>query len=209
MTDLPKHRDSDSTRARIIAGLERLITRKGFTGVGINAVAREAGVDKVLIYRYFGSMEGLLECFASEKVLCPRIADIFDGLPEDTPLHEIAARIVLEHAEALLKSPLAQELACWELTEQNPLTRAFERRMEQNEMKALAERGIIPDEDLVTLVTVLLCGLQFMILRVRNENPIMNIDYSKPQNREIIKRVIHSTMKAFFLSREGKTPHEE
>jgi len=209
MAVLPKHKDSDSTRAKIIAGLERLITRDGFTGVGVNAVAREAGVDKVLIYRYFGSMEGLLECFASEKVLCPRIADIFDGMPDDAPLYEIAAHIVLEHAEALLKSPLAQELACWELTEQNPLTRAFEKRMEQNEMKALAERGIIPDEDLVTLVTVLLCGLQFMILRVRNENPIMNIDYSKPENRKTVRRVIHTAMKAFFQLREGTISNED
>jgi AcrR family transcriptional regulator len=209
MTVQIKHRDSDCTRAKIIAGLERLITREGFTGVGVNAVAREAGVDKVLIYRYFGSMEGLLECFASEKILCPRIADIFDGLPDDTPLHEIAARIVIEHAEAMLNSPLAQELAIWELTEQNPLTRAFEKRMEQTEMKALAERGIIPDEDLVALVTVLLCGLQFMILQVRNDNPIMNIDYSKPESKEMVKRVISMTMKAFFESRERGVPREE
>ncbi len=49
-------RDSEKTRQKILAGLEKLITRDGFTAVGVNAVAREAGIDKVLIYRYFGSM---------------------------------------------------------------------------------------------------------------------------------------------------------
>ncbi|HRW79035.1 MAG TPA: helix-turn-helix domain-containing protein, partial [Candidatus Sabulitectum sp.] len=53
-------RDSEKTREAIMDALERILTREGFTGVGVNALAREAGVDKVLIYRYFGSLEGLL-----------------------------------------------------------------------------------------------------------------------------------------------------
>ncbi len=200
---MTKHRDSEKTREKILAGLERLITREGFTGVGVNAVAREAGVDKVLIYRYFGSMGGLLEAFANEKKLCPRMEDIFDNLPVDAPHYEIATRIILDHSRALLKSPLAQELVCWKLTEQNPLTTAFGKSMEKNEMKALAEMGIVPDDAAVTLVTVLICGLQYLILRGRNNNPMMNIDYSKPETRENVERIISSVMKAFFESREG------
>lgn len=196
-------RDSEKTKQKILAGLERLITREGFTGVGVNAVAREAGVDKVLIYRYFGSMGGLLEAFANEKKLCPRMEDIFDNLPVDAPHHEIVTRIILDHSRALLKSPLAQELVCWKLTEQNPLTIAFGKSMEKNEMKALAEMGIIPDEEVVTLVTILICGLQYLILRGRNNNPMMNIDYSKPETREKVEHVISSVMKAFFESKEG------
>ena len=198
-------RDSEKTGQRILSGLETLITREGFTGVGMNAAAREAGVDKVLIYRYFGSMGGLLEAFANEKKLCPRMEDIFDNLPDDTPHHEIATRIVLDHSRALQKSPLAQELVCWKLTEQNPLTIAFGKSMEQSGMRALAEMGIIPDEEIVTLVTVLICGLQHLILRGRNNNPMMNIDYSKPETREKVERVISSVIKTFFESREGES----
>lgn len=198
-----ERRDSEKTRNKILAGLEGLITRDGFTGVGVNAVAREAGVDKVLIYRYFGSMGGLLEAFANEKKLCPRMEDIFDNLPDDAPKHEIATRIVLDHSRALQKNPLAQELVCWKLTEQNPLTIAFGKNMEQSGMKALAEMGIVPDDDAVTLVTVLICGLQYLILRSRNNNPMMNIDYSKLETRENVERVISSVVKAFFESREG------
>lgn len=196
-------RDSEKTRQKILAGLERLITREGFTGVGVNAVAREAGIDKVLIYRYFGSMEGLLKTFADEKKFCPRLADLFDDIPEGTPLHEIATRIVIEHARALQSSPLAQELVCWELTELNPLTVLFGKEMEKGELKALADRGIIPDGDVVTLSVIVLCGLQYLILRGRNNNPMMDIDYSRPEIREKVEKVIASMMKAFFEAGEG------
>ncbi|MCK5130868.1 MAG: TetR/AcrR family transcriptional regulator [Candidatus Sabulitectum sp.] len=196
-------RDSEKTRQRILTGLEKLITREGFIGVGVNAVAREAGVDKVLIYRYFGSMEGLLKAFADEKKFCPRLKDLFDDMPEGTPLHEIATRIVIEHARALQNSPLAQELVCWELTELNPLTVLFGKEMEKGELKALADRGIIPDDDVVTLSVIVLCGLQYLILRGRNNNPMMDIDYSKPEIRKKVEKVIASMMKAFFEAGEG------
>ena len=43
----------DSTIKQIINALAHLLATEGFHAIGINAIAREAGVDKVLIYRYF------------------------------------------------------------------------------------------------------------------------------------------------------------
>lgn len=197
------HRNAGQTQQKILAGLESLITRDGFTGVGVNAVAREAGVDKVLIYRYFGSMEGLLKAFADKKEICPRIEDLYDDIPEGAPLHEIATRLVIEHAIALQNNPLAQELVCWELTEENPLTVLFGKEMEQRELKALSDRGFVPEEDIVFLSVIVLCGLQYLVLRGRNNNPMMGIDYSKPEIREKVQQVVSSMMKAFFQNREG------
>lgn len=196
-------RNSEKTRQKILYGLEQLITRKGFTEVGVNAVAREAGVDKVLIYRYFGSMEGLLEAFSVSMDICPKIGEVLDNMPDGAAPHEIVTDIILEHAFALQKSPLAQEVVCWELTEQNPLTKAFAANMEQKAMKALEDRGIIPSEDLITLSAVLVSGLQYLILRGRNKNPMMNIDYSKPSSRKKVEQVIAAMMKAYFESEAG------
>lgn len=53
-------RNRQKTASRIQQAAVRLLQREGFAGWGINAVAREADVDKVLIYRYFESLEGLL-----------------------------------------------------------------------------------------------------------------------------------------------------
>ena len=47
------------TRRRLISAVGSLLAREGFKGIGVNAVAREAGVDKKLIYRYFDGLPGL------------------------------------------------------------------------------------------------------------------------------------------------------
>ena len=66
-----KIRDRESTRARLIAAVGTLLAREGFTGLGVNAVAREAGVDKVLIYRYFGGLPELIVAFGREGNFWP------------------------------------------------------------------------------------------------------------------------------------------
>jgi AcrR family transcriptional regulator len=59
-------RDRNATEARLIGAVEDLIVQQGFGAIGINAVARQAGADKVLIYRYFGGLSGLLAAYAEE-----------------------------------------------------------------------------------------------------------------------------------------------
>lgn len=53
-------RNRDDTRARILDAALALLERQGFGGFGVNAVARAAGCDKQLIYRYFGGLDGLV-----------------------------------------------------------------------------------------------------------------------------------------------------
>ncbi|RPI71559.1 MAG: TetR/AcrR family transcriptional regulator, partial [Desulfobacteraceae bacterium] len=62
----PKTRDSEQTRRALINAVGSLLARDGFQAVGVNAVAKEAGVDKVLIYRYFGGLPGLIAAFGKE-----------------------------------------------------------------------------------------------------------------------------------------------
>jgi AcrR family transcriptional regulator len=53
-------RDSARTRDRLIDAATEVVRSNGLAALGVNAVARKAGVSKVLIYRYFGSLDGLL-----------------------------------------------------------------------------------------------------------------------------------------------------
>ena len=72
-------RSRAETTEKILEALDRVLTRDGVRGVGINAVAREAGVDKVLIYRYFGGMQELLRAFAEGADIHQRTSDLVFG----------------------------------------------------------------------------------------------------------------------------------
>ncbi|XOV74734.1 MAG: TetR/AcrR family transcriptional regulator [Phycisphaerales bacterium] len=55
----------------MIRAVGTLLARDGFQGMGVNALAREAGVDKVLIYRYFGSLDTLIDRYCQEVDFWP------------------------------------------------------------------------------------------------------------------------------------------
>jgi len=57
-------RNRKATEQKILKAVGSLLARGGFRTFGINAVARQARVDKVLIYRYFGGMPDLLRAYA-------------------------------------------------------------------------------------------------------------------------------------------------
>lgn len=59
-------RDRSATSHKILAAARQLVLAQGMPGLGINAIAKTAGCDKVLIYRYFGGLEGVLKALADQ-----------------------------------------------------------------------------------------------------------------------------------------------
>ena len=69
-------RDRGATEERILAAVGTVLARDGFGAVGVNAIAREAGVDKVLIYRYFGGLPELLQRWGASGRFWPGVDEM-------------------------------------------------------------------------------------------------------------------------------------
>jgi len=54
-------RDSAETKARILRTAEKIFSEEGFDGARVDDIAKEAGVNKALIYYYFKSKNEILE----------------------------------------------------------------------------------------------------------------------------------------------------
>ena len=67
-------RDKDQTKQKILQAVGKLLATGG--GLGVNVIAREAGVDKVLIYRYFGGLPELLRAFMTSGEFWPEFEDV-------------------------------------------------------------------------------------------------------------------------------------
>ena len=113
-------RDRERTKTRIIDAVGRLLTRSGFRAIGVNAVAEAAGVDKVLIYRYFGGLAGLLEAVAEEPDLWPTVDEVLTeaGIDEDRPgdastLADAVAPLLGAYMRLLRRRPAALEAVAW------------------------------------------------------------------------------------------------
>lgn len=111
-------RDRGRTEHRMIRAVGTLLARDGFQGMGVNALAREAGVDKVLIYRYFGSLDTLIDRYCQEVDFWPT-ADELIGYDEaqamGLPAKQRMALIINNMGRSLRRRPLTQEIIAWEL----------------------------------------------------------------------------------------------
>ncbi len=118
-------RDKEATKRRLMDAVGSILAREGFGALGINSVAHEAGVDKVLIYRYFGGMTELLHAFGQSGDFWPSIAEVIGDDPSEMMELPLADRWALglgRYAEALRRRPVTKEILAWEQIEQNELT---------------------------------------------------------------------------------------
>lgn len=58
----------DSQKERIIDVATRLFSSKGFDATSVDEIAKEAGINKAMIYYYFSSKEGLLNSIIRKSV---------------------------------------------------------------------------------------------------------------------------------------------
>lgn len=88
-------RDRQASERKILVAAMELFATEGPARFGVNPVARAAGIDKVLIYRYFGDAGALLLAIAQEPALFPDYATIRAQLKSHggdfAPLHVLEA----------------------------------------------------------------------------------------------------------------------
>ena len=110
-------RDKEATKARLLDAVGAILAREGFGALGVNSVAHEAGVDKVLIYRYFGGMTDLLHAFGQSGDFWPSITEVLGEDPSELlelPLADRWALGLSRYAEALRRRPVTKEILAWE-----------------------------------------------------------------------------------------------
>jgi len=135
-----KPRDSAATRMLLIQAVGELMAQQGIAALGVNAVAKQAGVDKVLIYRYFNGLPGLIETYAKEGDFWPTIEEFCGGDMEtflQLPYTERAVQAALNFLRAIRKRPITQEILAWEMVETNELTCELEKVREERSMQLM------------------------------------------------------------------------
>ena len=178
---MPPERNREKTRQRLIAAVASLLGRKGFKGLGVNAVAREAGVDKVLIYRYFGGLPGLIAAFGREGDFWPSVAELAGGDLEGfsrLTFEEKLSALGRNFLAAMQKRPLTQEIMAWEMVERNDLTIELE-VIRENIILRFMEMyfpEMDTDIDIAAITALMGAGISYLVTRSRNIHQYSGID---------------------------------
>jgi AcrR family transcriptional regulator len=206
-TGPPKIRDREATRARLIEAVGTLLANDGFTGLGVNAVAREAGVDKVLIYRYFGGLPKLIVAFGREGNFWPSIKELAGGdvvAYGQLPLAEQLSRLGKNFTAAIRKRPLTQEILAWEMIDRNELTAELETVRENTMMNFFemffptADKG----PDIAAMGAIIGAGISYLVSRSRKIRFYNGIDLDSESGWQRLEDAIDTMIRGTFADIE-------
>ncbi|MCL4850920.1 MAG: TetR/AcrR family transcriptional regulator [Bryobacteraceae bacterium] len=198
-------RNRKQTRLEILNAVGRLLARSGFRELGVNSIAREAGVDKVLIYRYFGGLPELLKAVAEESDFWPDLQEL-ERQTNEPPVQmteaERAKLLVLAFGRALRKRPLTQEIMRWELLERNELTYALARYREEQGSKVFQRIEESDDRaiDIRAVGSVLAAGLTYLILRSKTADVYNGLHLGSEEDWLRIERAAGFLVEAAFAA---------
>jgi AcrR family transcriptional regulator len=205
-------RDSDATQERLLEAVGRLLARRGFLGLGVNAIAREARVDKVLIYRYFGGLPELLEAFAERGDFWPTVDEAAGASPGATANPHPAdagAAMLKGFLRALRARPTTQEILRWELAAPNELTERLAAVRERRGLEMLRRAtGHSPraagGADFAAIAAVLSAGLVYLVLRSKSAPEWLGIPLAGEAGWARVERAIDAVVGGALRTEEDR-----
>lgn len=112
-------RNKERTKSKILKAVGTILKKEGYTALKINKIADVAGVDKKLIYNYFGSTKGLIDTYLKREDYWMDV----DTRRADNPITDISKDVAFEmlknQYEFFLNSTEKQKIVLWELSEKN------------------------------------------------------------------------------------------
>lgn len=106
---------------QILDAARETLAQDGFAAFGVNAVARAAGCDKQLIYRYFGGLDGLVAAIG--ETLADRVtAGLTQPDPPPASYAALIEALLRRLFDLLVQDALVRRIAAWELADPSPLT---------------------------------------------------------------------------------------
>lgn len=166
-------RNKERTKLRLINAVGDVIRFHGYTKLGVNIIARSAGVDKKLIYRYFGNVNDLIKSYLmSNDYWLGLSAEVWDsmGLESSDKGKKITSSILKGLFNHLSGSPELQNFILWEISENNPVMREIGRIKEFTRKKLLVvtEKAFAnTDVDISAVSAIIVGGIYYLQLRAK------------------------------------------
>lgn len=186
-----KKRDRERTKSKILKAVGEVIEQHGTEKVGVNLIARTAGVNKVLIYRYFESVDGLMEQYVkSGEYTSTTGTEYIDNIPSLAPEERSKALTSLMHTfmNDLRERKATRDLLRWEIgTGKSMLSDA----RNQVATRILDKIGNLPNySDTSALVSFLSAGIYFMTISTDYREKMIDVDLRSDEGWQRIEKVI-------------------
>ena len=176
-----KRRNRQMTMERILRAMGDVMAERGTEKAGINAVAEKAGVNKVLIYRYFGGWNGLLEAYVQRGFFLSMFNEKFlDAVPDNLTAEnrsKVWSEYTIQYMREFRARKPSQELIRWDMShgETDRARRLAEFR--DNSYKKLVDKlAPFSEYDPIAITSLMVAAVTNVVLTSTQRDHIGGID---------------------------------
>jgi AcrR family transcriptional regulator len=186
-------RNRAKTTQRILDAFEEVLAEKGLQHVGVNRVAERAGVSKVLIYRYFGGLEGLVEHYTKRGTLFPIFtpAMLAQLRPTDnSELGKVWHRQIVQIFRQFRASQAARELLKANTISNDSLADAASKALDDETLRLITQLSYVDTPQSKAISVIAIAAMSYMTLMADNNRTMVGIDLRSDAGWEEVEQAL-------------------
>ncbi|UTX49856.1 TetR/AcrR family transcriptional regulator [Chryseobacterium sp. MA9] len=191
-------RNKERSKKNFLDAVGKILRTRGHAALKVNDIAATAGVDKKMIYTYFGGIDGLIDEYIRSqgywsKVTINEIEKIKPKL--DDGGKSFMEEMLLSQFDYVYNSKEAQKLLLWRISEPRKSLRKLTDIQEENGeyiFKLLMDPHFKKNvEEVRSIMAILVSGLYYLnMYSAMNGSIFCGIDVDTSKGREKIKKAI-------------------
>lgn len=209
-----KRRNRQMTMERILRAMGDVMAERGTEKAGINAVAERAGVNKVLIYRYFGGWNGLLEAYVQRGFFLSMFNEKFmESVPDNLPAEnrsKVWSEYTIQFLREFRNRKPSQELIRWEMTHgETELARRLAEFRDQSYKSLVAKLAPYEDFDPIAITALMVSAVTYLVLTSTQRDHIVDIDFTTEAGWERLEKAIRRIYSSLNIALEREQAKEK
>ncbi|MFZ4928980.1 TetR/AcrR family transcriptional regulator [Chryseobacterium sp. Mn2064] len=192
-------RNKERSKMKFLEAVGKILKTKGYAGLKVNNIAEEAGVDKKMIYTYFGGLDGLIDEYIRmqdywSRVTAEEVAKIMPTGEDDEEWKLFTKQILMSQFDYVYSSEEAQKLLLWRLSEPRASLAKLTATQEENGehlFKLIDYKYTEYEKEFRSIMAIMVSGLYYLNMFASvNGSLFCGIDVDTEEGREKIKEAI-------------------
>lgn len=190
-------KDKELTKEKLIKAVGEIIRTKGFNALRISKVARQAEVDRKLIYRYFGNLDNLIEAYIVENDYWMLFSEHLNAISKELQSSDskvIITEVLQELFKFFSSEKEMQNLILLELSGSSPILKSIHNAREslgQKFFESTDQHFGMTNVDFRAVAALLVGGIYYIILHTRNNgHNFVDVDLRSGKGNEAILNTI-------------------
>jgi AcrR family transcriptional regulator len=198
-------REKARTMKRLVAAVGRVLQKHSYPGLTAVNIAKEAGLNRKLIYAYFGTLDNLIETYITEKDFwksgAKKMIENIIQIPDNLGKNEMNSLFQAQF-NVLLNDKALQKIMHWGLGEKNKVLRKISDQREEVGEKILTILDIDfenSDVDIRALLALQLAGIYYLSLHSKSYGTTFcGIDINAAEGKQRISKAIQNSIEMTY-----------